>query len=290
MFATLKKMMKVGMVTAIGVGLAGVAAAVIVGEGRTRAVVHELHSNVIDSIDSAIEDPAALRAQLREMERQYPEKISQVRGDLAELQHEIVELERERAISERVVALVDQDLGAIEMKLAAHAAPASDELSARNPYGDSPSRVEVRAGQLENQRLVYQNRRADAEHTLVYLHLQQDRLVELLAKLENERSEFQSQIAGLSREIDAIARNDRLIQLLEKRNQTIEECSRYEAVSLDQITGRLSMIRSRQEAELDILATTEAATDYEQTARLQIAAEGPLEPLAQPVRDALEGR
>ena len=41
-----------------------------------------------------------------------------------------------------------------------------------------------------------------------------------------------------------------LIKLLEKRNRTIDECSRYEAASLDQITGRLASIKSRQEAEM----------------------------------------
>ena len=67
--------------------------------------------------------------------------------------------------------------------------------------------------------------------------------------------------------------NDRLITLLDRRNRTIDECSRYEAISLDQITGRLSEITSRQEAELDVLSNAEAATDYEDMARLELANE-----------------
>jgi hypothetical protein len=94
-----------------------------------------------------------------------------------------------------------------------------------------------------------------------------------LTQLENERAQFRTQMVGLGRQVDAIARNERLIALLERRNETIEECSRYEAVSLDQITGRLAEIKSRQEAELDLLARAEEQGDYEELARLQLASE-----------------
>ena len=74
----------------------------------------------------------------------------------------------------------------------------------------------------------------------------------------------------LSRQVDAIARNERLIDLMESRNQTIEECSRYDAISLDQLTSRLAEVRSRQEAELEFLSTRRADTDYEDMARMQL--------------------
>ena len=271
MFCMLKKMFKVGALATVVVGAAGLAAVAIAGESRTRAVVREVRTSVQTSIDRAIENPSALRAQLREMEKEYPEKIAQVRGDLSELQQEIRLLERERAICERVVALVEDDLGGLELELSAEVVPVSD--TGLQPTWRRPSATATRVGQLQDQRALYQTRVGDADHSLLYMRQQETRLENLLTKLEAERVEFQGQIAGLSRQIDAIARNDRLIGLLEKRNRTIEECSRYEAVSLDQITGRLASIRSRQEAELDHLATSEAATDYEQAARRQIAAE-----------------
>ena len=52
-----------------------------------------------------------------------------------------------------------------------------------------------------------------------------------------------------------------------------EECGRYEAVSLDQITTRLDQIKGKQEAALDLYASEEHATDYEDLARQQIASE-----------------
>lgn len=277
MISFFKKTLKLSVITAGLLGLTTVTAFAVVGKDRTRTVVHEIQNGVIDAIDSRIDDPTAMRSQLREMEQEYPKRIAQVRGDLAELRNEIRELEREREISERVVTLVDNDLARMEDAFAEQAAPGEGLVQVRAVTIDdrvySVDRARTRLTQMKQQRVMYANRAADAEHDVQYLLKQESRLEELLAKLEGERAEFQGQIMGLSRQIDAIARNDRLIDLLEKRNRTIEECSRYEAISLDQITGRLSHIKSRQEAELDLLANAEEEAAYEDLARMQIATE-----------------
>ncbi|MAF66729.1 MAG: hypothetical protein CMJ84_13860 [Planctomycetes bacterium] len=144
----------------------------------------------------------------------------------------------------------------------------------------SVQRAATRVNQIRHTRVAYANRAADAGHDLTYLHEQANRLEELLGQLENERAQFQGQIWQLSRQVDAIARNDRLIGLLEKRNRTIEECSRFDCSSLDQMTARLAEVRSRQEAELDLLSSEQFRDDYEEMARYQLQAEGPgLEPV-----------
>ena len=285
MMCFLKKTAKVGVISAVLVGLAAVGSSALLGHGRTEAVIHELHGNIIEQIDSQIDDPTAMRSQLREMEKEYPERIAQVRGDLAELQAEIKQLERQEAVAERVVQLADRDIQGLEEQLAM--APSGDAQLVAVHYDNqvfSVGRARARLTQIKNSRIAYANRAADARHDLAYLLQQSTRLEELAVKLETERAEFQGQIEGLSRQIDAIARNDRLIKLLEKRNRTIEECSRYEAVSLDQITGRLDLIRSRQEAELDLLANKEQSTDYEDLAIMQLSEEALAESLLdQPV-------
>ena len=272
------KAVKIGMCTACLVGLAGVAAFAVVGQERTHAVVSEVHGNLLDAIDGKIEDPSALRAQLREMEKEYPKRIAQIHSDLAEIRAEIRGLQRTQAVSERVVALADEDLGNMQVQMASQITagdgqviPVRAVMIEDRVY--SPRRAKARLNQIQNTRLAYANRAADAKHDLLYLEKQAVRLEELLTKLEGERTEFQTQIMTLSREIDSIARNDRLINLLEKRNRTISECSRYESVSLDQITGRLASIRSRQEAELDLLSNEEQEGDYEDMARRQLASE-----------------
>jgi chromosome segregation ATPase len=255
----------------------------IAGPARSRAVIHQVHENLNHAIDQAVDDPSALRTQLIDMERQYPERIAQVRGDLAELQEQIRQLDRERAIADKVVALADRDLEQLEPKLTRAASEAVDGASSSSEirlaavqFGDrvlSYDRAWNKLNQIRSTRVAYQNRSVDAEHDLVYLQQQAERLGELLVQLEGERAEFQLQLQQLNRQIDAVARNERLIKLLEKRNRTIAECSRYESQSLDQITARLSEVRSRQEAELEVLSSTQRQVDYEDLARAELQAE-----------------
>lgn len=277
MFSFAKKFIKTGIIAGLLVGTATAAAIVIAGPDRTRAVVEEVHGHVLDSIDAKIDDPSAMRAQLREMEREYPKRIAQVRGDLSEITEQIRQLEREKAIATRVVEMADGDLAALETGLRESAGEPTEARFASSvtfhdrvlPYDRAVSRVQ----QIRTTRTSYANRASDAEHDLGYLRQQANRLEELLLSLENERAQFKAQIVALSRQVDAIARNDRLISLLDKRNRTIEECSRYEAVSLEQVTSRLAEIRSRQEAELDAIAQATPEGDYEERAKMQLAEE-----------------
>jgi len=290
----IKKVFRTGLIATVALGTVAGAAALVAGPHRTRAVIHQVQDQVRDTIDASITDPVAMREQLRDMEKEYPKRIAQVRGDLAELNEQIRQLEREKAIAERVVELADADAGEIESQIGSFAA-----LGAVNGEGESGLRLAslstsmddgtrravTRLQQIQATRVAYSNRAYDAEHDLQYLRQQAGRLDGLLTQLENERAQFQAQMVALSRQVDAIARNERLIDLLESRNETIEECSRYEAVSLDQITGRLAEIKSRQEAELDLLARAEEQGDYEELARLQLAGEA-LEAKAGGMREA----
>ncbi|MEW6071186.1 MAG: hypothetical protein AB1726_01145 [Planctomycetota bacterium] len=273
MFSFLKKFIRVGVITLLLVVGAGAVAVAVVGPGRAHAVLSSAQDHVQQAIDGAITDPSALRQQLREMEREYPERISQVRGDLAQLNEEMRQIERERAICYRVVELAQMDLNAVQGELSSGAVPAENRLSAGGARVAPVNRLAVRARQIENTRMVYANRAEDAAVELSYMHQQAGRLEELLAKLETEHAQFKGQLLALSRQVDAIARNERLIELVEKHNRSFQECSRYEAVSLDQITARLHEIRTRQESELDVLAQAQEVGDYENVARQQLAAE-----------------
>ena len=278
MFSCIKGFMKAGFITAAVLAATGVGVLAIAGEGRTRAIVHQVHESVLEQIDGQIQDPSALRSQLQELEREYPKKISMVRGDLAELKHEIRLLERDKAVAQRVVGLIDEDL--------AHMEPVLEEAASRIAGGEARAvpvafgghvysfeRAQNKTRNVRNTRIAYANRAADAEHDLTYLHQQAERLEGLATELEAERAEFQLQISQLSRQVDAIARNERLINMLEDKSRTLEECSRYDIGGLDHITSRLSEIRSRQEAELDLLSGPQEEDDYESLARIQLSAE-----------------
>lgn len=280
MFSFLGKTLKVAVISTVLLGMAGGGAYALMGKHRTQAVVHEIQDNLLESIDAHLDNPSLMRSQLRELEREYPERIAQVQGDLAAIRHEIKTLEQEVAVSEKVVVLAERDLERLGTQVAAqipagNLATGSVRLVSVRLDGESysPDDAHVQLERVRATRAAYAGRATDARHDLGYLTKQATRLDELLARLQGEQTAFRAQVVGLNRQIDAIARNDRLLELLEKRNRTIEECSQYEAVSLDQITSRLDQIKGKQEAALDLLASEERATDYEELARQELATE-----------------
>jgi len=276
-----KGIFRTGVISVVLVGLGLGAALAIAGPHRTKAVIHKVQDTVVDKIDRAIDDPTALRAQLQEMSREYPQRIAAVRGDLAELEGEIEQLEREKAIAKRVVQLADQDLAMLEPELA-RAQTASFEAGSElrrvaiaTNEGEvySLNRATDKVRQTRATRQAYADRAVDADHDLVYLRQQAQRMTSLAVELETEHASFQSQLMQLNRQVESIQRNEKLIDLMEERQKTIDELSRFEAVSLDQITQKLGAIRKKQEATLDVLSNTRQQTDYEDAARQLLEAE-----------------
>lgn len=263
-----------GVVVLTGAALGG--ALLIAGPQRTHAVIDQVHGDLLDRIDANVDDPAALRSQLKSLEAEYPQRIGQVRGDLAELRQQIRQLAKDQAICERVVEMAQADFQSLEpvVNEAAAMRQAKGVTSvAVVAWDDKVYTYDRAASQLTQVRQTinaYTNRAADAMHDLGYLRQQEVRLEELLVTLETERAQFQSQIMQLNRQVDAIARNERLIDLLEERNKTIEECSKYDAISLDHLTDKLAQVRARQVAELDVLSGTQDQLDYEDQARTEV--------------------
>lgn len=268
-----------GAVGALGIG----AATLVAGPDRVGAFFTQARSKVNACIDSQITDPVALRAQLRDLQAQYPERIGQVRSDLAQLREQRAQLERDLAVSNRVVALADQD---------------SDKLTSALDHANSATVTNVALGveheivivfrnerintdaataklnQVNATRNAYAARAADIERDLGYLTQQENQLSTLLNKLESEQTAFQTQLFDLDRQIDAISRNDRMIDVMASRQRTLDEQSRYRAASLDQINSKLADIRAKQEAQLASLANVAEHFSYEDAAKSQLDREG----------------
>lgn len=267
-----KTMVRVGVVVA----LVGSAAALIAGPRRVGMLFDKMRDSVNEHVDAAIDDPTALRSQLRELEEQYPERISELRGDLAELQEQERQIQRDLAVAQRVVQLADADVGALQ-PLVAQAQAASAEAEPGTVvtvrFADAALDMDEATGRLTRivqTRSAYASRASDASRDLTYLGQQKDRLEQLLTQLESERNEFRSQIWQLDRQVDTIARNDRLIELMQRRQKTMDECGRYEAGSLAQVQSRIAEVRSKQESQLEMLSSDQERLDYEDVARLQV--------------------
>ncbi|MBX3364129.1 MAG: hypothetical protein KF866_05125 [Phycisphaeraceae bacterium] len=269
-----KTLIRVGLITAV----VGGTVVVFAGPHRVRALVQQARSDIHARIDAAIDDPAALRAQLKDLEAQYPKRLAEVRRDLDEVQGQIAQLEREAQVSRRVVALAETDLTELQTLLARadEHRQTGQATVVRVKFEDqvlTPKQAYARAGSITQVRDAYQNRAGEIEKDLGYLRQQEQRLSDVLVQLDTEHAEFQAQLWQLDRQVDAISRNERLIAIMEKREARIAEHSRYEGVSLDRLRGRLASIRSGQESRLDRLAGSLATRSYEDRARLDAARE-----------------
>lgn len=259
-------------------GLATGTAVLVAGPQRVSALFSQARTSITSTIDDVIDDPIALRQQLRELESAYPERIGDVRSELVEVRNQMSELEREKGIAQKVVNLAGLDLKPLQASIEQASAVRNDNPSAvitiRHEERSMPLEdAYATATKINNTIRVYSQRAEQASRNLTFLQDQESRLSELLTKLETERAELQSQLWLLNGEIEMIARNEKLIDMNERRQNAIEKYERYDAVSLEQVTRRISKIRSEQQARLEALSASDGQTDYEERARTMLESE-----------------
>lgn len=268
--------------TGVILALVGGTAALIAGPNRLGALFDQARDKVNKTIDANISDPVALRAQLKNLEGEYPQRLEAVGRDLAEVQGQIAQLNRDLEVSRRVVALAEQDADQIQSLIAKGEAiqqtssASGDARIVRVVFGNESINLKdayARATRIRQVHEAYASRVDDIQRDLTYLDQQQQRLADLKDQLQKEHADFQAQMWQLDRQVDTIARNDRLIDMMERRQKTIDEQSRYSAGSLSHVSGRLADIRARQESRLQALGTSTATTNYEDRAKLLLDSE-----------------
>lgn len=259
--------------------LAGGVLVAVAGPQRVGYMFHQVQSNVIGAIDENIQDPIMLRAQIKNLEAQYPQKIAEVRSDLTEVQTQISQLDRELQVAVKVVALASSDLETVSGQLtqARYTQDANPGAIVRVSFNNRAVDLDdayAKRNQIQQTRDMYAARATDLNTDLGYLSDQEQQLADLLERLESERSEFQAKLFQLDAQIDTIARNERLIDMMEDRQDTIDAHSTFQANSLDQLNGRLSSIRTEQRARLEAIAGRDADKNYVDEAEFLIDQEG----------------
>lgn len=282
-----KGLIRFGVLAALAGGTTAVVAEAV-RPGSVHAMVHQATGLIGSAIDRNIDDPVALRAQIRDLEAEYPKKIADVRADLNEVRDQIAQLEHERGVSEKVVQLTMSDLNLLENGItrARAAAQANQGAIVRisfNQHRLSPTDALEKRSQIAQTRDVYQGRISEIDTEMGYLKDQESQLADLLDRLETEQAEFQAQLFQIDTQIDSIERNDRLIAMMEDRQKTIDEHSRYRAHSLEQLQDRLAKVRGEQQSRLaaasrvhrrhDYVAEAEMMVDQEHRARMLISPE-----------------
>jgi len=259
--------------------LAGGVLVAVAGPQRVGYMIHQTRANVVGVIDSNIEDPIMLRAQIKNLEAQYPQKIAEVRSDLTEVQTQISQLDRELQVAVKVINLAGMDLETVSGQLtqARYTQESNPGAIVRVSFNNKAIDLDdayAKRNQIQQTRDMYAARATDLQTDLGYLNDQELQLAELLERLESERSEFQAKLFQLDAQIDTIARNERLIDMMEDRQDTIDAHSNFQANSLDQLNGRLSGIRTEQRARLEAIAGRDADKNYVDEAEFLIDQEG----------------
>jgi len=257
-------------------GLVAGGAVVIAGPHRMAALAQQMQSKVATAIDSRIDDPIAMRAQLRDLEAKYPKRIAQVRAHLGEINEQIRQVQRDKAISERVVALARDDYAELK-DLIARAESAREDIGAARTvaisFDDRHLSVDEayrRVNSVADTVNVYQTRAADLSRDMANLQRDSSRLESLLAKLESEHAQFRAQLAQLDGQIDSIARKEKMVVMMEERRERIDELSRYQVASLDQFKAALAKRQAELDGRLESLGREQGTDDYVDRARFEV--------------------
>ncbi|MFT4649664.1 MAG: peptidoglycan hydrolase CwlO-like protein [Planctomycetota bacterium] len=248
----------------------GIASTFLIGPNSTQAVIHQVHESVQSKLDSLMDNPVALRAELQRLEAEYPVRIRAVQKDLGELQVEAKRLQWERAVSDRVVAMAQEDLGGFGTTASAQSGNGNLVLVAGFPVASVTNKSRAQVARIQDLVHMHSNRAEDAARDLSYLNKEIERFQLLLTELETERTQYHGQLEQLNRQVDSIRRNERLLEMLRQRQGLLEKAGNFKAHSLDQISGRLDGIRSQQEAELELLSSDDVESDYEGRAQVEL--------------------
>ncbi|MHC4993258.1 MAG: hypothetical protein ACYTGC_20000 [Planctomycetota bacterium] len=224
-----------------GLALGGLT--LLVGPERVATGLAQIRTSAQGVVDQVVDDPVALRRQLEKLAEEYPDRIAEVRGEIAE-----------------------------------GIAKAKDELPAAGSRGvfirfegvrydvDEAYTEAMRIGEVRKN---YRDRLAMDREQAKMLEEQKTRLHQILSKLEDDFGTYQAQLWALDRQIDAIQRNDRLIELMEQQEKTLASYNKYEKVSnLKQLQGKLAELREIQKAQLETLSKRTFRDDYESRAKM----------------------
>ncbi len=255
-----------------GLALGGVT--LLVGPERMAIGLAQVRTHAQDVVGNCEDDPIALRRQLRDMADEYPDRIAEVRGEVAEVEHQIAQYERDIEVADRVVAMATEDLEGLKtlvVRAETEQANGNRSVAIRmdgirfdlNEAYDEGRRI-------QHVRTQYQDRLESDKFQLAFLREQNGRLTEIMNALDDEFSTYQSQLWQLDRQIDAIQRNDRLIELTAAQQATLDSYNRFDTPNLKQIEGQLAKLRAEQEAQLEVLSKRGVNRDYEDRARYEI--------------------
>jgi phage shock protein A len=275
-----------GLISALALG----GATLLIGPERVAAGLACVRTKAQSVVDRAVDNPLALRRQLQDLADEYPDRIAKVQGEIAEVDHQLAQFDRDSEIAARVVAMTTDDLSELKTLITRAEGVEGRAVYVRFDgvrFGLDQAYGEAR--RINNVRVTYDDRLSCNQQQLQLLSQQKARLVEILARLEEEYTTFETQMWQLDRQIDAIERNDRLIDMTEQLQATLSTYDQWGKVgNLKQLEAKLAELATIQEAQLATLEKKGIRYDYEKRAKDELdfnatPQEGPFDDLMEDI-------
>lgn len=247
----------------------------LIGGDRVAAGLSQLRSQARDMVTAYVDEPTALRNQLQQLAEQYPDRIATVRSEIAEVEHQLNEFQRDAEVAQRVVSMTNEDLTdlkALVTKAETKAESTTRPVSLRfDGVRFSINEAYEEANRIHKVRQAYADRLAHGEKQVQFLQKQRSRLNEILNKLQTEYDRYQTQLWQLEQQIDAIERNEKLIELAKEHEATLENYEKLGKVgNFKQIESKLREMQAIQESQLQTLTRETERKDYEERAEYEM--------------------
>lgn len=260
-----------GLISVLALG----GATLLIGPERVAAGLSCIRTKAQSVVDRAVDSPTALRRQLVELAEEYPHRIARVQSEIAEVDYQIGQFEHDSEVSARVVAMTGDDLDQLKTLIAR-----ANNVDGRPVYVRfegvrfDVDGAKAEANRISNVRTTYGDRVHANQQQLVMLGQQKSRLTEILSRLEDEFSTFETQMWQLDRQIDAIERNDRLIEMTQQLQATLDGYDKWGRLdNLKQLQAQLAHLKMIQDAQLEQLRKIGIHTNYEDRARFELDSE-----------------
>jgi len=247
----------------------------LIGGDQVAAGLAQLRNQARDVVTAYVDEPTALRNQLQQLAEQYPDRIATVQGEIAEVKHQLAEFEHNTELARRVVAMTNEDLHdlkALVTRAESKAQSTSRPVSLRfDGVRFSINEAYTEANRINKVRQAYADRLAQGEKQIEFLHKQQSRLQDILSKLQTEYDQYQTQLWQLEQQINAVERNEKLIELAKEHRATLESYDKLGKVgNFKQIEAKLREMQAIQESQLQTLTRETERKDYEQRAEYEL--------------------
>ena len=265
-----KNLLRWGLITATVVG----GTTLLIGPERVAAGFDQIRTLASSTFDELVDDPIALRRQLKGLSDQYPERIAEVRSELASIDVQIRQLEHDQQIAQRVVTITSKDINQLKDSVLAATTGVEDTRKVtvrRGSFDIGLDQARSEARRIIGIKNAYEDRFLGNQQQISILNRQKQRLTDILAKLESEFGEFEAKLFHLDRQIDSIERNERLIAMTEEQQAMLNDFEKLGKVgNLRQLEAKLEELRTTQEAQLQTLESHGIQSEYEQRAREEI--------------------